>query len=377
MTQRVSKLDAHHTQNYEKASQEDIEYIARAFEKRSKFCPSMEVLAVIPIILLSSVSVAVIPGFVPTGIYPNATMREQPLCAPLDHEALGVAKFSVPLIQGLLTYYLNRMGGDVMACAMVGMLFSFDEPSMSLLFQSMSVAILVILILLAYTIVHRILSVDVYGWRWFLNLLIAAALCGTAVFIRPECMGSVVAVIVTTMISGFSDVAAARGSRPVMLWRTGKLILIGYLIAIPTGFLVVMARRSFGGPRLVTEKILWAEAARQIYEHESGILWLFILGAFLLIKLPRYRYVKVVPMISVIAATVATIFLPLESPGNATGIRLLFVRLNLLIGAGVIVTNITQDWLKFGLPLTTFSILAAIKIFRVVTGVRDGKISFD
>ena len=376
MTQRASKIGANHVQNYEKASEEDIELIARQFEKRSGWCPPLEVIVVIPIILVSSAAVAVIPGFVPVGLYPNATLREQPICAPLDRGAEIFPKLSAPIVQSLLTFYLTKLGGDIMSSTMVGMIFSFDGASMSLLFQSLSVGIITVLIFLAYFFVHNILKVNVYSWRWFFYLFIATVLCGTAVFVRPECIGCVIGVIVTFVISGFSEVAAASGNRPVMFWRTGKLIFFGYLFAIPAGFFVLMARRHFGGPRFVTERILWREVQQQLV-HESGFTWLFILISFGLIRMPKYRYVKVVPLISVVAATIATLFMPLESPGNATAIRVFFVRLNLILGAGIIMTNLAQDWLRFGIPLTTFSILAALKVYRLISDVLNGRISLD
>lgn len=350
-------------------SKEDIGTLQKLTQSNS-CCNSIEIILLFCVIFLSVFSFSMIPGFIQIDIYDNITVKEQPICAPIDKEVPGLSKYTIPLVISLLAFFIIKSKNtDLLVVMFSSLILAFDTNFTGLMSQSASTGLMAFLIMMSYNIEHNILSTKkVYNFSWFFNLTLAWFFAAFLPFFRPETIGSIIAIYICFFISGISEVCAVFGNKLSMFFQTVKLIFINYLIGIPVLLFILYMRNKFHAIEYQKMKFHYIFYKYEYYHHnESLYLYVYIALCFLFIFNAKYTYKSIVPLIQSIGGVLGTLFIPYESPGNTYATKLFFVKLHLMIGATIIIGNVKSRLIRYLIPAIFFIISGFYKMKDIIS----------
>jgi hypothetical protein len=275
-----------------------------------------------------------------------------------------------PFTLALFSSFVAKTGGDVIVGAIYFLIMAFDPPTIGALMQSPGVSLMAFLLVLAHVFAHNILKGRVYCFGWFVNLLLSWAVALTGAFIRPDIAGSLTGLAVYGAISAFSEVGAATGHRARQMLQSGKMLLIANLVGIPLMIAITAARLKWGGAEVVHARLTLAEIGAQFRQRESAPIWALILLSFLLFRRAEHSYRALVPLLAGVIGGIASLWLPVESPGNTVEVRMFFARFNFLLAAAMIGARLKNQTLKYGLPALAFLFVFVLKAIVVFENVK-------
>ncbi|OHT03420.1 hypothetical protein TRFO_06645 [Tritrichomonas foetus] len=349
----------------------DLEHIQKYLSRNSR-CPPLEILMLIPILYVASFALVLIPGFVPLNTFQNITKIEQPICAPVDHTVPGLPRFLIPSVISLFAFFIVKVKGDILVATFSALLLAFDPTFVGMMGQSPSASIMAFCVLLAYNITHNILLKDkVYGLSWFFNLLVGWFIIAFVPFFRPEGCGSLVGLYVSFLISCFSEIAKVFQSRVKMFVQLLKMIFVTYICGIPLFAFVLYLRNRNGYVAYNKRDFMFALFKNEIIERESWVIYVFIAIGLLFIKKAKYNYISMVPLIQFIVGTIASIFMPYESPGNTIPMKLFFIKLHLMLASSLILSKISNKIVQYGLPIGLILISGFFKLKSIAQYIID------
>jgi hypothetical protein len=332
---------------------------------RSRCCP-IEILISFPVALLLPLSLTFIPDYIPLNLFDNLTRTDQPICAPIDSRVPALSRILFPLSLAFFSSFIAKTKGDVVVGTLYSLLFAFHSRTAGLLFQSAGTSLMFFLLIIAHFFSHNILTVRVYSWKWFINLLISWAFALSALFIRPDVGGSLAGLFVCCFISALSEVTAVTGNRRKQIRQSGKLILCLNVVAIPLTIGITAARYKWGSPKVVHSGL----TTTQIAANGSMPIVGLIAISLVLIRYAKHQYVEVIPFLEGAVGGCCSLWLPLQSAGNTAAVRVFFARFNFLLASGVVCARIRNCLIRYGLPALA---LTAVFVIRTVELLKNGE----
>ena len=353
-------------------SEKELNHISKMIGKKRSFCPPFEILLLFPIIFIAAFSLTLIPGFVPLEIFDNITAIEQPVCAPLDKAVPGLPRFVIPTVIVLVTFLIVKTGGDLLVATFSSLILLFDPTFTGMMGQSPSASLMAFFILMGYCISHNILFKDkVYGFSWFLNLIIAWCFAIWAPFFRPESLGMMVGLYMCFFISCLSDFASVLGNKVRIFLKSLKMIFISYLIGIPLLLFVNYLRRHLGAVAFQKRSFMFALYQNEFKAHEALYTSIYIIIClFVTFRRVKFDYKSIVVVIQLFVAAVATVFIPYESPGNTIAMRMFFLKLCLMLNSGILLSRIENSFVKYSLPVIFLIISAVYKLVSIALYIK-------
>lgn len=352
---------------------EEIETIKKMAESNS-CCPPIEIILLFCIIFLSVFSFSMIPGFIRLDIYSNLTIKQQPICAPIDKSIPGLSKYTIPMVISLFSFFLVKAKDtDLLVATFSSLILSFDTNFTGIMGQSSSTSLMAFLILLSYNIEHNILSKrKVYGFSWLFNSLISWFFASFLLLFRPETVGSICGLYACFFISGISEVCGALGNKSKMIFQTLKLIFFTYLIGIPLALLLLHMRSQYGQVQYNKANFNFNNYVYEYLHHnEPWYTYAYIILCFMFILNGKYTYKSIVPLIQSIISIIATLFVPYESPGNTYATKLFFIKLHLMLGASIIIGNAKIKQVRYAIPIIFFVISGFYKMGDIIHSVLE------
>lgn len=349
-------------------SQKEIEAIHKLTQQKNSCCPSIEIILLICLIFCSIFCLTYIPGFIPLDTYANLTQIDQPVCFPVDTAVPGLPRFLIPLFITLFIFFLIKMKDlHLLVATFTGLIICFDSNFIGLMGQSPSVSIMACCIMLSYNIGHNILLKNkVYGLSWFMNLLISYLFAIFPALFRPESLGSILAIYIYYIISTFSEVCGAIGNTTRAALQTMKMFLIGYATVLPCFAIFYFFRSKMGQVPYIHSSFNFKYMQYEFIQHkEKWFFYTYACICLLFIKKAKYSYKSIVPLIQGIVGIIATTFLPYESRLNTYATKLFFIKLHLMLVAGITLGNQKSGYLSYGIPIV-FLIISALYKFREI-----------
>lgn len=371
---RKQKSKIEEVREYEIDEEEDIQDIGEEIErslKKTSCCPDTEVCLLFPILIVATMALMLVPGFIQTDLFDAPTKYQQPMTAPMDESLPGLPRYLVPIVVALFGFYIYKIRGDMLVGALFALNFIFDQSSLGYMAQFPSVALETCLILLAHLFSHNILLVDVYSFKWFRNLLFSWILCGITLLMRPECLGSAVGLYMCCFISSLSEVLGASPNRVKMFIQSIKLLVTNYITLIPLIFGGIYIRRHTDEVAYLYKSFESESFYQELAAHEKFPFWVMIMVGLVFITKGKYRYFNVVPLIEFFVGIFATLFIPVESPGNGMNHRIFFAKLHLLLAATTVVSVVDNQLIRIAIPSLALVVSFFFKIKVIIKKIME------